>query len=457
MTTTVSRVDHLVAVRGRRTRRGSARSRAARPVGHAGGQPLERRRDLRRRDPAASARASEVLNAKSSVRRETRLQREQERQAGSGVSGPSSRSCRRARRAAAPRARARGGRGAGARPRSRRRAGSCGADRRGRGRASGRGGGCGASRARARGAPSGAPSPRGPARCIRRRACGGASPPGCSRASRPSPPRLALRLPDARARRQRRRSSSAASPRRFAASVAARSRAAASRPHRLVEELRRRPPRRRAAGSSTRLRAPRAPRRGPRDRRASARRRRRASSDRPTRMPRCPQGAGEDRDVRARTQVHRVRRVILSKPLAARAPSTRAASSGPGRSTMSLRSFRRQPSVCSTVSASRRVAVRGARAPAPSRSSRRRPGTLQQAPARAAPARTGAICAREAARSRPGTARADDPDLLLEARVLDVEVEAAPAQRVADLARAVGGQDDVGTVLAPGSSRARGS
>src|SRR6185436_17379749 len=38
---------------------------------------------------------------------------------------------------------------------------------------------------------------------------------------------------------------------------------------------------------------------------------------------------------------------------------------------------------------------------------------------------------------RPRPARADDADFLLEARVLHVEVEAAPAQRVPQLARAV--------------------
>jgi hypothetical protein len=38
-------------------------------------------------------------------------------------------------------------------------------------------------------------------------------------------------------------------------------------------------------------------------------------------------------------------------------------------------------------------------------------------------------------------------DFLLQARVLDVQVEAAPAQGVPDLPAAVGGQDDVGDVL----------
>src|SRR5215467_1820909 len=50
-------------------------------------------------------------------------------------------------------------------------------------------------------------------------------------------------------------------------------------------------------------------------------------------------------------------------------------------------------------------------------------------------------------RAGPGNAGAKDPHFLLEARVLDEKVEAAAAQRVADLAAAVGGQHHVGHVL----------
>ncbi len=60
-------------------------------------------------------------------------------------------------------------------------------------------------------------------------------------------------------------------------------------------------------------------------------------------------------------------------------------------------------------------------------------------------------------RARAGDPRPDDPDLLFEARVLDVEVEAAPPQRVADLPRAVGRQDDVRDVLGARACRAPGS
>src|SRR5262249_7757610 len=41
----------------------------------------------------------------------------------------------------------------------------------------------------------------------------------------------------------------------------------------------------------------------------------------------------------------------------------------------------------------------------------------------------------------------DDPDLLLETRVLDVEIEAAPPERVPDLARTIRSQDHVWHVL----------
>src|SRR5262249_12033194 len=50
------------------------------------------------------------------------------------------------------------------------------------------------------------------------------------------------------------------------------------------------------------------------------------------------------------------------------------------------------------------------------------------------------------ARPRLRDPRVDDPHLLLEAGVLDVEVETAAAERIADLAAAVGSQYDVRTV-----------
>ena len=57
--------------------------------------------------------------------------------------------------------------------------------------------------------------------------------------------------------------------------------------------------------------------------------------------------------------------------------------------------------------------------------------------------------------SAPGTLRAQDADLLLEAGMLDVEVQAAAPERVADLARAVRGQDDVRRVLRPDRAELR--
>ena len=83
---------------------------------------------------------------------------------------------------------------------------------------------------------------------------------------------------------------------------------------------------------------------------------------------------------------------------------------------------------------------RGATAPRSSRASRRCPASWR-APCGGRSART----ARSAARARRAASRRaqrDDRELLVERRVVDVLVQAAAAQRVGDLARAVGRDDD---------------